>query len=578
MKRSLVLSALGGFACVGASAAGSTAKPAGAPAAAPRPNILIILSDDMGYSDIGCYGGIIQTPNLDRLAANGLQYMQFYNTARSCPSRASLLTGLHPHQAGMGHMTDNRGEDGYLGGLNNHCVTMAEVLRPAGYATYAVGKWHVSRDMAANGPKFNWPLQRGFDHFYGTIQGGGSYYDPQSLCRGNTFVTVENDPEYHPESFYYTDAIADNAITFLRQRRGEQKPFFMYLAFTSAHWPMHLPQKEIDAYRGKFDQGWDALREAKYSDMVRRGIIRREWALSDDPSVGKWADVSNKAFEARCMEVYAGMITNLDRNIGRVVEQLRSEGTLDNTIILFLQDNGGCAEPMQREREPFKVRIPKGEKLHEMGRDELQTRLIPYQTRDGRPVWQGQVMPGGPDTYVAYGRSWAHLSNTPFREYKHWIHEGGISTPLIVHWPKGIKDRGQMRQRPGQLTDVMATCIELSGASYPKTVADNEIYPCQSKSLVASFAKDDPGDTRTLYWEHEGNRAIRSGKWKLVYKARDDQAEDIPLDLWELYDMETDRTETRNLASKYPKLVADMAAKWDEFAVRCHVKPWPRKM
>lgn len=542
-----------------------------------RPNIIVIMSDDMGYSDIGCYGGIIETPNLDRLAKNGLQYLQFYNTARSCPTRASLLTGLHPHQAGIGHMMDNRGEDGYRGDLNEHCVTFGEVLRPAGYGTYAVGKWHVTPYKQDDAKKKNWPLQRGFDRFYGTIPGGGSFYDPYGLCRDNTELTAANDPEYHPDEFFYTDAIADNAIAFLREHdeQHDDTPFFMYVAFTAAHWPMHVPEKYVEPYYGKFDEGWDELRSRKYREMVSDGIISEKWALSTDASVDKWAEVENKKFETRCMEVYAGMVSNLDQNIGRIVEYLRQSGQLDNTVVIYLQDNGGCAEPMERGRKPFEVKVPDGETLSPMSPDEFQTRLIPFKTRDGRPVRRGQVLAGGADTYVAYGKSWAHLSNTPFREYKHWVHEGGISTPLIVHWPAGLGKGGEKRQRPGQLMDIMATCIELSGADYPAVFDGNDIYPCEGVSLVGSFRSDRSDRGRYLYWEHEGNRAVRKGKWKLVYKHEGGES-DIQPGAWELYDMRDDRTETTNLADKYPAKVAKMATAWDTWAERCHVIPWPK--
>jgi arylsulfatase len=564
--------------CAVAATAVSAATPRTEPRlAGERPNIIVILSDDMGYSDIGAYGGIIQTPNLDLLAQNGLRYTQFYNTARSCPTRASLLTGLNPHQTGIGHMTENRGEDGYRGDLNGHCVTFGEVLRPAGYGTYAVGKWHVTPFVNRDDSKYNWPLQRGFDHFYGTIPGGGSFYDPFGLTRDNTVVTVANDPEYRPEEFFYTDAIADNAVSFMRlhEQQSDDKPFFMYVAFTAAHWPMHVPEKWVAPYYGKFDEGWDELRNRKYRDMVDAGIIRKEWALSVDPSVEKWVDVENKEFEMRCMEVYAGMISNLDHNIGKIVEQLRQSGELDNTVIMYLQDNGGCAEPMERERKPFEVRVPAGEDLSPMAPDEFQTRLIPFKTRDGRPVRRGQVSAGGADTYVAYGKSWAYLSNTPFREFKHWVHEGGISTPLIVHWPAGIKNSGESRQRPGQLMDIMATCVELAGADYPETFGGNQIYPCEGESLVHSFRRDESGASRHLYWEHEGNRAIRIGKWKLVYKYGEGE-KDIPHGAWELYDMEADRTETTDLARKYPARVSKLATQWEEWAVEHHVVPWPK--
>lgn len=550
-----------------------------AASAQQKPNIIVIISDDMGYSDIGCYGGIIKTPNLDRLAKNGLQYMQFYNTARSCPSRASLLTGLHPHQAGIGHMSDNdRGEDGYRGDLNNHCVTLAQVMKTAGYENYAVGKWHVSRFMKQEGPKHNWPLQRGFDHFYGTIAGGGSYYDPYTLCRGNDFVTAAKDPEYNPKEFYYTNAITDNAMMFLdsHKQQMQEKPFFMYLAYTAAHWPMQAPEEDIAPYKGKFDKGWDKLREQKYKAMVKAGIIRKEWGLSEDKTVRNWDKVENKAFELRCMEVYAGIISNMDKNIGKIVKQLEKNGQLENTVILFLQDNGGCAEPVGREAQPGTIKIPAGMKLEPMREDELQTVLTPYRARDGRPMRVGVgVMPGGADTYISYGKGWAHLSDTPFREYKHWVHEGGIATPLIISWPDGIKAKGERRWIPGQLMDVMATCRELGGATYPQDYNGTEVYPCEGKSLVASFGKDEPEDTRCLFWEHEGNRAVRSGKWKLVYKAVKNN-KDIPLEAWELYDMENDRTEIHNLASRYPEKVAELAEQWQKFAKRCHVTPWPK--
>jgi arylsulfatase len=536
------------------------------------------MSDDMGYSDIGCYGGIIKTPNLDRLAENGLRYTQFYNTARSCPTRASLLTGLHPHRAGVGHMVQNRGEEGYRGEINDHCLTFGEVLRPAGYGTYAVGKWHVTPYRGVDGPRDNWPLQRGFDRYYGTIPGAGSFYDPWGLCRDNTVISAMNDPEYKPESYYYTDAIADNAISFIEQheRQRDDQPIFMYVAFTAAHWPMHVPEEDVEPYYGAFDEGWDVLRRRKYDDMVARGIIKKEWALSEDPSVEKWPEVENREFETRCMEVYAGMVSNLDRNIGRIVESLRQCGELENTVIMYLQDNGGCAEEMERARPPFNAQIPEGEDLSPMSPEKLQHGAsIPFKTREGLPVRRGQVLPGGADTYVAYGKSWAHLSNTPFREYKHWVHEGGISTPLIVHWPAGFASRGEDRDRPGQLMDIMATCIELSGADYPASLNGKEIYPCAGKSLVGTFRKDDPDDERPLFWEHEGNRAVRSGKWKLVHKAEGKKRDIAPAD-WELYDMANDRTETNDLSEKYPEKVEQLAAMWDRFAVENNVIPWPK--
>ncbi len=536
----------------------------------------------MGYSDISCYGGVISTPVLDRLAEQGLQYMQFYNTARSCPTRASLMTGLHPHQTGIGHMTDNRGEDGYQGDLNNHCVTIAEALKGNGYETFAVGKWHMTRFMKKDSPKHNWPLQRGFDHFYGTIAGGGSFYDPQTLCRGNEYITPENDPQYHPETFYYTNAITDNAIQFLQQREASDKsPFFMYVAYTAAHWPMHALEEDIAPYKGKFDKGWDNLRKEKYQQMMDAGVIDKKWGLSIDTTVTRWENVKDQDFETHCMEVYAAMVSNMDKNIGRLIDYLKSTNQLENTLIVFLQDNGGCAETVGRGQVvPTAVIVPQHAQLIPMEKDELQTRLIPYRTRDGRAVMQGNgTMPGGPDTYIAYGQGWAYASNTPFREYKHWVHEGGISTPLLVHWPAKIKaHQGQRRWQPGQLPDIMATLLDASQTTYPKTYNGAEITPAEGISLLPSFTTDKFNYDRPLYWEHEGNRAIRTGKWKLVYKAVENQTEDIDLSRWELYDLENDRTEIENLAERYPEKVKELARQWDDFAIRCHVKPWPHEI
>ena len=534
--------------------------------AAPRPNILIILSDDMGWSDIGCYGSEIKTPNLDALAGEGLRFTQFYNCARCCPTRASLLTGLYPHMAGVGHMTADNHRPGYHGELNERCRTIAEVMRPAGYRTYAVGKWHVARDTKPEGPKYDWPMQRGFDKFYGTITGGGSYYDPTTLCRGNTFITPENDPEYHPDSFYYTDAITDNAIAFLKQHRQEspRQPFFMYVAYTAAHWPMHAREEDIAKYKGKYDAGYDAIRKARVERLKQLGLINPQWTPA--PTVGDWANVPHKQWEIRCMEVYAAMVDRLDQGIGRVVSELRNEGQLDNTLLFFLQDNGGCAEDMGRNppKEPYRT------DLKPMRPDELQPKIWPpMQTRDGRPVRTGpDAMPGPPDTYVAYGKSWANVSNTPFREYKHWVHEGGISTPLIVHWPRGIpagRD-GQLETQPGHVVDLMATCADVAGAKYPRLVNGHSTNPLAGVSLRPAFKGKSLHRAAPLYWEHEGNRALREGQWKIVAKG--------PAGAWELYDMSADRTESNDLAAKEPDRIKAMVSRWETWATQNEVLPW----
>jgi arylsulfatase A-like enzyme len=539
--------------------------------AATRPNILIILADDLGYSDLGCYGGEIETPNLDALAANGLRFTQFYNTSRCCPTRASLLTGLYPHQAGLGHMMVDRGHEGYRSNLNRNCVTMAEVLGVAGYRTYMCGKWHVTNRDGPNDDNSNWPVQRGFEKFYGTIRGYGSFYDPASLCRQNKFITPANDPEYQPKEFYYTDALSDNAVRYLRQHQEEtpDKPFFLYLAYTAAHWPMQALEKDIAKYRGKYDNGYLPIQQARLERLKRLGLLPDQWHPA--ALTGDWDKVARKKWETRCMEVYAAMIDNMDQGIGRVVAELKRSGRLDNTVILYLQDNGACAEDMGRRAPGDKLQTD----LKPMGRDELQQKIrLPMQTRDGRPVRSGPgVLPGPPDTYLAYGRNWANVSNTPFREYKHWMHEGGISTPLIVHWPRGLDEnrRGKFESQPGHLVDLMATCVALAEAKYPKQFQGNSIKPVEGVSLLPAFAGKPVQRNEPIFWEHESNRAVRDGKWKLVAK------EDQP---WELYDMEKDRTEMNDLAAKEPEKVKTLARKWDAWAARANVLPlgsWKEK-
>ena len=532
-------------------------------AAAEKPNIIVILGDDMGYSDLGCYGSEIQTPTLDALASGGVRFTQFYNTARCCPTRASLLTGLHPHQAGIGHMTSDNGHDGYRGQLNDRCVTIAEALRPAGYRTYMCGKWHVTRHDRATADNSVWPVQRGFEKFYGTITGAGSFYDPATLCRQNTFITPENDPEYKPAQFYYTNAISDNAVSYLQQHGQESpdKPFFMYLAYTAAHWPMHAMEKDIARYKGRYDQGYEPIRAARLARMKKLGLLPDTAEMS--PAAGEWEKVANKAWEARCMEVYAAMIDSMDQGIGRIVAQLKQDGRLDNTLIFFLQDNGGCAEGMGRTANG-----PAPADLKPMNPDQLQPQIWPpMQTRDGRWVRTGPgVMPGPADTYIAYGRAWANVSNTPFREYKHWTHEGGISTPLIAHWPAGIAParRGQLERQPGQLVDIMATCMDVAGAAYPAELRGQKIKPMEGTSLRPAFSGQELARSKPLVWEHEGNRAIRDGRWKLVSK------ENQP---WELYDIDTDRSELHDLASAEAERVEAMAAAWDAWAQRADVLP-----
>lgn len=529
-----------------------------------QPNVIVILSDDMGYSDIGCYGSEIQTPVLDGLANAGLRFTQFYNTARCCPTRASLLTGLYPHQAGVGWMMSDNGFDGYRGDLNRNCLTMAEFMKTAGYRTYMAGKWHVTKQVKPDGAKDNWPLQRGFDRFYGTIHGAGSFYDPNSLTRDNTQISPLDDPEYSPKTYYYTDAISDHASRYIREHEADNgdQPFFMYVAYTAAHWPMHALPEDIAKYKGKYDAGYGALRDSRLKRMKELGVVKNNVQLS--PQAEDWDQVQHRDWELRCMEVYAAMIDRMDQGIGCIVAALKETNRFENTLILFMQDNGGCAEGLGRSpRNGVSERPAQPEAA--MARSELQFDMIPKKTRDGWPLVQGPgVMPGPADTYIAYGRGWANVSNTPFREYKHWVHEGGISTPLIAHWPAGIKRQGELEHQPGHLIDIMATCVDVSDAEYPAGYADHDIKPLEGRSLKPAF-EGRKIEREAIYWEHEGNRAIRVGEWKLVAKGRTGP--------WELYNIDTDRAEMNNLAADEPTRVRILSAMWQKYAERANVLP-----
>jgi arylsulfatase len=516
---------------------------------ASKPNIVLILNDDMGFSDIGCYGGEVETPNLDRLAAGGLRFSQFYNTARCSPSRASLLTGLHPHQTGIGVLTYDFGPEGYAGNLNGRCVTIAEALKASGYRSYLSGKWHIANNLTQ--PTDSWPMQRGFDAFYGTIIGAGSFYDPNTLTRGNENI----EHEAREPGFFYTDAISDNAVEFIRKHRREHpdQPFFEYVAYTAPHWPLHAHEEDIAKYKGRFDKGWDALREERLEKLVASGILDRAWPLTErDPTQPPWTEAQHKQWLLRCMEVYAAQIDRMDQGIGRIIRALEETGQLDNTLVIFMADNGACAED-----------IPEGVTV-----DELVNKLMiaKAKTRAGEPVHFGNNpsrMPGPENTYQSYGVAWANLSNAPFRLYKHWIHEGGISTPLIFHWPAGIASRNEVRHSPGYLPDIMATVLDITGTAYPDKWQGRDIAPLEGHSLRPAFSKEQ-ASRPPMFWEHEGNAAVRIGKWKLV--------RNYPRP-WELYDMEADRTEMNDLAAKHPDRVRDMAAQYDAWAKRCDVIP-----
>lgn len=507
---------------------------------APRPDIVVILADDMGYSDLGCYGGEIPTPVLDGLASNGLRFTRFYNSARCCPTRASLLTGLHPHQAGIGHMTEDRGMPGYRGRLNDQCVTLAEVLRGAGYQTLMTGKWHVTLNPYSGKKEEmdmeTWPLQRGFDRFYGTLAGGGNYFAPVSLTNGNEPL----DPPKR-KGYYYTDAISDRAASFVRVSEPGQ-PLFLYLAFTAPHWPLHAPEEEILKHMDAYRAGWDEIRRQRHQRMIQAGLLDKGCPLSPrGKGIPAWEDAKHKEWQIRRMATHAAMVSIMDRGIGRVMDALKNTGRFDNTLVMFLSDNGASSEVIGGK-----------------------------QGRHGSFARGGttpDIMPGPADTYASFGPEWANVSNTPFRNYKKDTYEGGTATPLVVHWPKGISARGEIRHQPGQLVDVMPTIVEVSGASYPKDRQGVAVAPMQGIPLVPAFR----GETlpeRPLFFEHEGNRAVRFGNWTLV------SGHGKP---WELYDTSVDRTESKNLAATMPDKVAQMESLYQKWAARSKVAPWPLK-
>ncbi len=485
---------------------------------AERPNIVLIMADDMGFSDLGCYGSEIATPNLDRLAAEGLRFSQFYNTARCCPTRACLLTGLYPHQAGVGHMVADRGTPAYQGYLNEHCVTIAEAIRRGGYRAMMVGKWHVGEKRP------HWPLDRGFEKYFGLISGACNYF----RLNGNRVMADDNTPYEPSGDFYMTDAFTQRAVEFLDACGGKKEPFFLYVAYTAPHWPLHARTEDIARYKGKYRSGWDALRETRRRKQIEMGLLDAKWPLTPrDPKAPAWADVRDKEACDLKMAVYAAQIDRLDQGVGRILTRIRQLGIEQNTLVMFLADNGACAEEVDR----------------------------------GTPG----VPPGGPDSFMSYGLPWANASNTPFRLYKHWVHEGGISTPFIAYWPAVIRQRGTITHEVGHVVDLLATCLDVAGVEYPAEYNGHKITPTEGISLAPIFRTGTRKGHDVLYWEHEGNRAVRQGKWKLVSR--------FP-DRWELYDIEADRTELNNVAQKHPEKVSELAGLYDAWAKRCGVMPW----
>lgn len=515
-------------------ALGSVA-PAFAARVADRPNIVVVLVDDLGFSDIGPFGSEVPTPNLDRLAARGVRFTQAYNAARCSPSRASLLTGLYPHQAGMGWL-DNRVEassKGIRGRLLPRAVTIAEVLREAGYFTAMTGKWHLGQQHGCT------PWNRGFRRSLNSRY--GEVYFPHESDRPGTeslYLDGKELPKDSPvfgKDWYSTDLFTDWGLKFVDEALAEKKPFFLYIAQGAVHFPLRAPAETIAKYRGRYLEGWDTLRDRRREKQLLLGLIDPKWSLAPRPSdVPAWESVpadGKRRFD-EIMAVYAAMIERIDLAMGTLVDGLERRGVLENTLILFLSDNGGNAE-------------------------------------GGPPgVTRGEGPIGGPQSYVLLGMDWATLANTPFRRYKHFTHEGGISTPLIAHWPACIPAArvGALEKQPVHLIDVMATAVDLAGATYPRELGGNAIEPMQGVSLRPALRGAALNRTTPIFWEHEGNKAVRDGKWKLVLRHRQP---------WQLFDMDADRTEQYDLAPGQPERVAHLEAAWNAWARRTFVDEWP---
>jgi len=482
-----------------------------------KPNIILIMADDMGFSDLGCYGSEIATPNLDKLAAGGIRFTQFCNTARCCPSRASLLTGLYSHQAGVGHMIQDYNLPGYRGFLNNQCVTIAESLKGSAYHPLMVGKWHVGEERP------HWPVDRGFEHYFGLIEGADNYFRPQRKMALENQLWKPDKP-----GFYMTDAFTDHAVELIDQYGRKPDPYFLYLAYTAPHWPLHAWPQDIAKYRGKYRKGWDELRRERHARQLKEGIVQAKWGITPrDEEVPAWDKVKNQDDEDLRMAVYAAQIDRLDQDIGRVLKKVKELGQEDDTLIMFLADNGGCAE------EGIK-----GE----------------------------TSVPAGPaESFTSYGRPWANASNTPFRLYKHWVHEGGIAAPFIAYWPSMIKKTGSLHHDRAHIIDLHATVLDAAGVAHPDKFQGHDVLPLEGKSLVPAFENQPRELHETIFWEHQGNRAVRQGDFKLVSQ--------IP-DTWELYDLAADRTEMHNLATAQPDRVKSMIGLYDAWAKRCNVVPW----
>lgn len=497
------------------------------PAVSARPNVVLILADDMGYSDLGCYGSEISTPNLDSLAANGIRFSRFYNGARCCPTRASLLTGLYAHQTGVGGMVNQvlseKANDPFQGYLNNECVTLGEILKSAGYRTMMSGKWHVGEFRE------QWPRQRGFDRYYGLISGAMNFFNIEKGKENAVRIFLEDNREIRPrgQGFYATNAFTDAALGFLDESAGGDEPFFLYLAYTAPHYPLHALPEDIAKYKGRYIEGWEALRRERYERMRETGVLTETHPLSSPhPEVIPWDDVKDKEEMDLKMAIYAAQVESMDRGIGQVVEKISSMGELDNTLIMFLSDNGACAE----------------------------TSALGGKWRDRT----GEL--GTEDSYESYGLSWANAGNTPFRKFKRFTAEGGILTPFIVHWPSGIKPDGKIRREPAHIIDIMPTLCEVCEAGYPEEFNGNRIKPAEGESLVPLFQGETVDSARALFWEHLGEKAALAEPWKIVQRYQSDS--------WELYNLSEDPVELQDLSEHFPEKKKELIAAFETWAER----------
>ena len=462
-----------------------------------RPNIVLIMADDLGFSDLGCYGSEIDTPNLDRIASDGLRFRSFYNTAKCHSSRVSLLTGLYCDQAGSAKL--DRG------------ATIAEVLGKAGYFTAMSGKWHLSKE----------PTDFGFQRYWGHLSGACNFFTGDNTFRLNG-EKYDIPKTLNGRRFYTTHAITDYALDFLDEAVDSEKPFLLYLAYNAPHYPLHAPEKDVKKYDGRYDAGWDKIRASRYQKQLQTGVIPKKWKNAPRPDhVPAFESISakEKQWEADRMEVFAAMVDVLDQNIGRLVGELKKKGVWENTIFLFCSDNGAC--PFERTRGRY---------------------LKPWDEK----------------SYWTYDASWAYAGNTPFRLYKQNQHEGGISSPMIAHWPKGMKTKpGLFTDQPGHLIDFMATFIDAAKADYPKQIGERKIDPLQGKSLLPIFQGKQREGHDSLYFHFGTDRALRQGDWKLV---------SAKLGKWELYNLKKDRTEMNDLSNKHPEKVAAMSMEWFRLA------------